>query len=99
MGTFRPRTRTAVATREAAQVLQLLCLEDEIEEILGGPSTAKVIRVRMISGEAVTAAITRARARPVASDLTTSGQVWINRARTQAEAARVSPLARCVRAL
>lgn len=99
MGTFRPCTRTAVATREAVQVLQLVGLEHEVEEIVGEPSTAKVIRVRLLSGEAVNAAINRARARPVASDLTISGQVWLNRARTQAGVARVSPLARCVRAL
>lgn len=99
MGAFRPRTRTAVATREAMQVLQLLGLDQDVEELLGGPSTAKVIRVRLLSGQALSAAINRARARPVASDLTISGQIWINRARTQAEAARVSPLSRCVRAL
>lgn len=99
MGAFRPRTRTAVVAREAMQVLQLLGLDQDVEDILGGPATAKVIRARLLSGEAVSAAINRARAGPVAPDLTISGQVCINRARAQAEAARVSPLSRCVRAL
>lgn len=92
MGTFRARTRTAVATREAVQVLQLLGLHHEIVEILGGPSTAKVVRIRMKTADGVATAIARARVRPIASDLTISGQVRINRARTQVEAARVTPL-------
>lgn len=76
------------------QVLHLLGLGQAVDEISGGPSTAKVVRVRLVSGEAVSAAINWARARPVASDLTISGQVWINCARAQAEAAIVSPWSR-----
>lgn len=98
IGTFLERTRGAVARQEALLILELLGMQQAVQEVLGGAPTTKVVRVRMRSAGDVAMAIARCRARPVVSDLATDA-VWMNRARTPAEAARTAPISRAVREL
>lgn len=80
-------------------ILELLGVHHSVTEILGGSGpTTKVVRVRLRTVDDVTAAVNRIRTRPIHSNLTQQN-VWIQRARTPAEAARTAPIARAIRTL
>lgn len=99
IGTFRERTRAAAASLEAMRLLALVGLEDAVEQLLPGPQVVKVVRVKLRSPEDAERAIRIVRSRPIASEKTVSGQMWINRARTPADIARTGPVGRAVRTL
>lgn len=98
IGTFRDRTRSSVARQEAMLILELLGVHHAAQEVLGTAPTTKVIRVRMRTADVVAAAIARCRAMPILSVMMVA-TVWINRARTPAEAAKAAPISRAAREL
>lgn len=81
LGTFEPRMYAVYSTAEALQTLALIGMADSAIEVRPGPAVVEVIRVSLRSSQEVTTAVNRLRARPVASDLTGSGQIRANRAR------------------
>lgn len=95
---FKERTRAAAAKQEAAAILELLGVHHAIVDIMGGMATTRVVRIRLRTPEDAQAAVARIRTRSIHSDLTTAN-VWIQWARTPAEAARTGPGSRAIRTL
>lgn len=66
-----------------------------VDEVLPGPPTAKVVRIRMKTPQAVGMLAQRMRAYPITSDLTLSN-MWCMTARSPSEMMRIAPIARVV---
>lgn len=98
LGTFKPRTRSAVAAEEALAAIELLGMVAAVDEVLPGPPTAKVVRVRMKTPQAVNILAQRMRDFPIVIELTLSN-MWCTTARTPSEMMRTAPIARAVRSL
>lgn len=99
IGSFQPRTRFQAAHDECLAMLQLLGFGlDVIQEVMSGRAAVKVMWIRLISWHVAGDIVQASRDRPVVSALC-DGTVWMARARSPAEAARIAPIARGVRSL
>lgn len=78
--------------------MRLLGMEADVIDVLGSAPVVRVVRLRLKSPDAVFEAIRHLRQRPIMSDLTVAN-VWGQRARNQAEIARIAPIGRAVKAL
>lgn len=98
VGTFLPPARTSVARQDVLLILDRLGFSSGVEEVVNMRPTTKVVRVKMASWDSVTQAV-QALLDHQATSRWAEQPLWGQRGRTPAEAARVGPIARAVRAL